>query len=120
MSGFSCEEPDHEQCERCGGCVIHGCICRLAGDSEEAEEAPELVVLEMGLPDCPTDIQCPKCRGTTVEVIYHEHVLVSMDGPEWPCAAWVRSGILTPNITEHLCLRCLRCRYGYPTKTADA
>lgn len=127
---MNCDNPEHERCERCTGCVPCGCICHLAGeDAEDAEDAegsevesdPELVHLEMGLREYSSGAICVKCGSDHPRVTYHSHIVMTLGtDTEWPCAAWVRSGLLTGSVTEHLCIRCLRCNYGFPCKTADA
>lgn len=117
------EHADHEKCERCEGCVPCGCICHLAGDSgteEDPEEGRELVELEMGLREYEGETQCPKCGSTTVQVVFHPTVVVAMGDELFACQEWIMEGLLTPNTSQHLCMRCLRCRYGWPTKTRDA
>lgn len=123
MSGINCEDPHHERCEGCGGCVVDGCLCHLAGESaEEPEEA--LTLDSMGLREfdlSSEERQCPKCGFGQMRVAYHPRiVLVPGIEQEFPCGAWVISGILSDTVTQHLCLQCVRCGYGYPTKTGDA
>lgn len=181
MSGIHCERPNHERCERCGGCVTCGCLCHLAGvqehqwvpdeerrtlegqvdhlrcsaceepsDGEHAEEpcpgAPrrcpgcdhhagegcgcppqDVLTLEsLGLRPYDLDSEeraCPKCGFGNMQVVYHPNVILTVGETvegSFPCGAWVMAGILSDQTTQHLCLRCMRCNYGYPTKTADA
>lgn len=118
---MSDEHADHEKCERCDGCVPCGCICHLAGDGEEGFEEPsEDLFLEMGLREYQPEIQCPKCGSSTVQVSFHPTVLMSFGDEIFACQEWIMEGLLTPNTGQHLCLRCVRCRYGWPTKTRDA
>jgi hypothetical protein len=74
----------------------------------------------MGLRAFEPEMQCPKCHGTALSVTYHDHVVMGFGEELYPCQEWVQAGLLTQSVTQHLCLRCLRCRYGLPTKTADA
>lgn len=117
MSGIDCDEPNHERCDRCGGCAHCGCLCHLVdGPPDEP-----LVHLEMGLKNFQEEIFCPKCHGDIVRVTLHENILQTIGGEgSHPCAEWLNKGLLTATVTEHLCLRCQRCGYGWPTKTADA
>ncbi len=118
MSGIDCDREDHEKCERCGGCVVDGCVCHLAGD--DAPEERDLVELEMGLREYQAEIQCPKCGSSTVHVVFHPTVVVGYEDEVSPCYEWIMAKLLTENTGQHLCMQCLRCRYGWPTKTRDA
>lgn len=99
----------------CDSCPTHGhsegedCGCR------------ELVIVEMGLRNFPgPETPCPKCTSEMPKIVFHPYVVISMDEAEHPCAQWAREGLLTSPITEHICVRCNRCGYGYPAKTADS
>jgi hypothetical protein len=92
--------------------------CNCDG-SQDPPERVELVVLEMGLQEFQEHMRCPKCFMEGIQVEWHPNLMIGCD-PETPCGIWVQAGLLTPSTTEHLCLRCNRCRYGWPTKTADA
>lgn len=86
-----------------------------------SEQDPELVFLEMGLRSTPgPETPCPKCTAELPRIAYHSHILIVIGEDEWPCAEWVRTGLITSSVTEHLCIRCQRCGYGYPAKTADS
>jgi hypothetical protein len=74
----------------------------------------------MGLQRFDPEQGCPKCGGQNMRVEFHESLIVHVGDEEFPCATWSRKGILTGNIGEHLCLRCLRCNYGRPTSTVDS
>lgn len=114
-----CENPDHERCERCSGCVPCGCLCHLAGDSEEPVEAP-LTLESMGLlPFMEGEgLRCPKCNTTGLALTFHETLIIVMSDEEHPCAQWTRKGLLPGRVGEHLCARCSRCGYGFPMRTA--
>jgi hypothetical protein len=89
--------------------------------SDENEQDQELIVLDLGLRDTPgPETPCPKCSAELPRITFHAFVIISMGEEEWPCAAWTREGMLTGPVTEHLCVRCQRCGYGYPAKTADS
>lgn len=115
-------QADHLRCAR----------CEVPSDSEQAErecagepgEGETLSPGDMGLRDYDLhdeDRACPKCGFGQMQVIYHSRVVITVgEGQGFPCGAWVLSGILSDQTTGHLCLRCVRCGYGYPTKTADA
>lgn len=124
MSGIDCRNPGHEKCERCGGCVLEGCICHLAAGEDVPDEAPdetaEFVEWEMGLREYEPEIQCPKCGSATVQVTFHPTVVMAYGDELFACQEWITEGLLTSNTGQHLCIRCLRCRYGWPTKTRDA
>lgn len=126
MSSIDCDNPGHERCERCGGCVPCGCLCHLAGGEDEEQASSGLVTLEMGLREFDLNSEersCPKCGYGQMQVVFHPNVIFTLgETPEgsFPCGTWVMAGILSDQTTQHLCLRCLRCGYGYPTKTADA
>lgn len=92
--------------------------------SESNEEPEEPLTLDsMGLREFDLhseERQCPKCRYAQMRVVYHARiVLVPGIQQEFPCGAWVLSGILSDSVTQHLCLQCMRCGYGYPTRTGD-
>jgi len=113
---------DHLRCVR----------CEVPSDDERAEqecagepqEGEILSPADMGLRDYDLhdeDRACPKCGFSQMQVIYHARVVITVgEGQDFPCGAWVLAGILSEHTTQHLCQRCLRCGYGYPTKTADA
>lgn len=93
----------------------------MSEQKPEGEEPNELVVLELDLKDTPgPETPCPKCGSEMPKITFHPFILISMGEEEWPCAAWAREGLLTAPVTEHLCVRCNRCGYGYPAKTADS
>jgi len=108
--------PGESRCERCGHHAGEGCGC--------PPDEPALTLADMGLRDYDLnneDRACPKCGFSQMQVIYHSRVVITVgEGQGFPCGAWVLSGILSDQTTQHLCLRCVRCGYGYPTKTADA
>lgn len=122
MSATNCEDPDHERCEKCSGCIPCGCLCHLAG--EGALSGPEyqdsLIRIGLGLRPFQHETLCPKCSSTGIRVVYHPRVVLAVGSAGTPCAAWYQAGILTLEDAQHLCLRCSRCGYGWPTKTADA
>lgn len=122
MSGIDCQDPDHSRCEQCNGCVTCGCLCHLTGESPEEEgvaESLELVHIEFGLQPYRTEQACPKCAYNGLKVTYHSLLVMNVGAQQFPCGSWYRSGILTGDVSEHLCIRCLRCGYGWPTQTAD-
>lgn len=92
-------------------------------DENEVPEEP-LTLESMGLRDYDLrdeERACPKCGANHMQVIYHPRIVITLgEGQGFPCGSWVLSGILSDSVTQHLCLHCLRCGYGYPTKTADA
>lgn len=121
MSGIDCERPDHERCDRCGGCVPCGCLCHLAGD-EQAEQPEEQLFVELGLREFQQEVSCPKCNTAQYQMVFHPNIILTVGDTaegDFPCGQWVRQGLLTPIVTQHLCVRCLRCGYGFPMKTAD-
>lgn len=95
----------------------------MSDQNEQPEEEP-LTLESMGLRDYDLHSEerlCPKCGFGQMQVVYHSRVVLTVgEGQGFPCGSWVLSGILSDTVTQHLCLRCLRCGYGYPTKTADA
>lgn len=122
MSTIDCEDPNHERCGGCGGCTTCGCLCHLAAEAVEAQQQPDrqgLIHIEFGLQPFTPEPMCPKCRSEGVQVTYHSLVIMNVGQGEYPCGSWYRSKILTGEVSEHLCLRCMRCHYGWPTKTAD-
>ena len=123
MSAVGCEDPNHEQCGTCGGCVIDGCLCHLAGEAaEEPEEPLTLDALGLRAFDLHSEErQCPKCQFAQMRVAYHPRIVITVgEAQSFPCGAWALSGILSESVTQHLCLQCMRFGYGYPTKTSDA
>lgn len=87
--------------------------------SEPEESGGELVPVEMGLLPFSgvEDVNCPKCLWKTVKTEWHACVMVWAD-PMHPCEAWVKWGLLTQPIKEHLCRKCANCGYGWPERTA--
>jgi len=64
---------------------------------------------------------CPKCASTGIRVVYHHTIVVRLESSgQSPCVSWLHSGILSPDVGQHLCLLCARCGYGWSTRTADA
>lgn len=91
--------------------------------SDEQSTDAELETMETGLQPCITDsdeVSCEKCGAGHVKVMYHPMVLIHLGGEESPCAELLRRQILSGEVTEHLCVRCVRCGYGWATETADA
>lgn len=84
-----------------------------------SEEPDGLVDIIFGLQPFVHEQHCPKCGAKAVRVVYHGCLMLNVGDKAFPCGAWFRSGILTGDIGEHLCLRCNRCAYGWPTQTAD-
>jgi hypothetical protein len=124
MSATNCEDPDHERCERCSGCVPCGCLCHLVGEgvteeTSEPESPDSLLSVELGLRPFQHETLCPKCSSTGIRAVYHPVILVTVGAGQYPCGEWLLAGTLTDDVTAHLCLRCLRCGYGWPTETAD-
>lgn len=106
------EHDSHEgQCPACGECTCVECGCQ--------EPPSGLIHIEFGLQPFRSEPECPKCRATGIRVVYHSTLILNVGIGEYPCGSWYRSGILTDSINEHLCLRCGRCNYGWPTQTAD-
>lgn len=118
------DHTDHEKCEKCEGCVPCGCICHLAPETEGAQEEAEapLTLASMGLLPFRTGdaLTCPKCSFTGLKRTFHEMIVISMDENKYPCQEWVEKNLLGGTISEHLCVRCSGCNYGFPMKTADA
>lgn len=116
---MSDEHADHEKCENCGGCVPCGCLCHLAGDPQETGEPP-LTLESMGLlPFMDGEgLRCPKCRAAGTQINYHEMIILTVSDDKFPCQEWVEKNLLGGTIGEHLCVRCQRCRYGFPMRTA--
>jgi hypothetical protein len=87
-----------------------------------SEEAPEEVSEQpSGLLPFLHEALCPKCASTGIRVVYHHTIVVSLDsGGQAPCVSWLHAGVLAPDVGQHLCLRCARCGYGWPSRTADA
>lgn len=134
--GIFCDDPNHERCEKCSGCVPCGCLCHLAGDEERCQgcghhegegcgcppSAP-LTLESMGLMAFREGegLSCPKCHMHGIAVTYHEMIIFVTDvGGQTPCQEWVQKNLLGGTIGEHLCCRCQRCGYGFPMKTADS
>jgi hypothetical protein len=95
-------------------------LCHLA----DAEEPPPahlsgLIHIEIGLQRFQPEPCCPKCSSFAIQAIFHPLIVMSVGVGQHPCSAWYGQGILTGNVSEHLCLRCTRCGYGWPTHTAD-
>lgn len=106
---------DESRCAGCGHTEAEGCGC----PPEEPLTLESMGLREYDLRD--EERSCPKCGANHMQVTYHPQVVLTLgEGQSFPCGAWVLSGILSESITQHLCLLCLRCGYGYPTKTADA
>lgn len=94
--------------------------------SEEIpEETPDpgqregLIHIEFGLQPFQSEPRCPKCDFSGVRVSYHGCLILNTGDGQHPCGSWYRSGILTDPVGEHLCMRCARCSFGWPTQTAD-
>jgi hypothetical protein len=105
------EHDSHEgQCPICYECTCVGCGCA---------DTSGLIHIEFGLQPFVQEAHCPKCNSKAVHSVYHSCLVLSMGEKSFPCEAWQRSGILTGDIGEHLCLRCQRCGYGWPSQTAD-
>ncbi len=96
----------------------------MSESDEEPQEEQALTLDSMGLREFDLhdeERQCPKCRYAQMRVVYHARIVLTPGtGQEFPCGSWVLSGILADSVTQHLCLQCARCGYGYPTKTSDA
>lgn len=90
---------------------------------ETPEQTPEphgdLIHIEFGLQPFQSEARCPKCDFSGVRVSYHGCLVLNVGTGQYPCGSWYRSGILTDPVGEHLCMRCARCQYGWPTQTAD-
>lgn len=92
---------------------------------ETPEETPDpgqregLIHIEFGLQPFQSEARCPKCDFSGVRVSYHGCLILNTGDGQHPCGSWYRSGILTDPVGEHLCMRCARCGYGWPTQTAD-
>jgi predicted nucleic-acid-binding Zn-ribbon protein len=86
---------------------------------DEPEEPGDGGALQFGLRPFQHESMCPKCGSTGIRAVYHPCVVLTLGDGQFPCASWMLSGILTPEVSQHLCLRCARCGYGWPTKTAD-
>jgi hypothetical protein len=65
-------------------------------------------------------LRCPKCSAVGSQVNYHEMIILTVSDDKFPCQEWVEKNLLGGTITEHLCVRCQRCRYGFPMRTADS
>lgn len=106
------EHDSHEgQCPICGECSCVGCGCRT--------QPSGLVHIEFGLQPFQHEHRCPKCGFSVVQVTYHPMLVMNVGEGQYPCGSWYRSSILTGEVGEHLCMRCTRCSYGWPTQTAD-
>lgn len=106
------EHDSHEgQCPVCGECSCVECDCQ--------REPEGLIHIEFGLQPFAPEAHCPKCNSKAVSTAYHGCLVLNVGDKAYPCGAWYRSGILTGDIGEHLCLRCNRCQYGWPSQTAD-
>lgn len=75
---------------------------------------------EAGLRPFRHESLCLKCAFTGIRVVYHFTIVVSLGHGQSPCAAWLLAEVLPPDTGPHLCMQCLRCGYGWVTKTADA
>lgn len=90
-------------------------------DEPQSTEA-ELMALETGLLpyDGSDEPSCIKCGAGHMKVHYHPVVIMSMGDEKTPCAELLIQRLMSTAVTEHLCVRCLRCGYGWATETADA
>jgi hypothetical protein len=88
--------------------------------SDENEVPVEEVVEDrFGLRPFMHEPMCPKCASTGVRTAYHPTIIVNLGNGQPPCVSWLHAGVLSPEVGQHLCLRCSRCGYGWPTETAD-
>lgn len=85
-------------------------------DENASEEIPEI---PSGLRPFMHEPICPKCASTGVRVVYHPMIIMSLGDGQYPCACWLSAGLLSSEVSQHLCLRCSRCGYGWPSETAD-
>lgn len=84
------------------------------------EETPEEVPEPMsGLLPFMHESLCPKCASTGIRVSYHPTIIVNLGDGQFPCVSWMHAGVISPEVGQHLCLRCARCGYGWPSRTAD-
>lgn len=82
-------------------------------------EAFGLIHIEFGLQPFRGEPSCPKCNYPGIQTIFHPVIVMNVGRGQYPCSVWYGEGILTGSVGEHLCLRCTRCGYGWPTRTAD-
>ncbi len=87
--------------------------------TEEQPGEGDYAVISTGLKPFQHEPVCPKCASTGLRSVYHPTIVVTLGEGQFPCASWLLSGILVPEVGQHLCLRCSRCGYGWPSKTAD-
>jgi hypothetical protein len=86
----------------------------------EGESEPSLTLESMGLRGFQDEVHCTKCGSMHMSVEYHEMIVFALSGHSTPCQEWTQKGLLGGAVGEHLCLRCVRCGYGYPSKTQDS
>lgn len=108
------EHDSHDgQCPVCGECGCVNCGCQAE------PERSGLIHIEFGLQPFVHEPVCPKCTSRGIATVYHGCLVLNVGDKAFPCGAWYRSRILTGEIGEHLCLRCQKCGYGWPSQTAD-
>lgn len=121
-------EPDLEHPEPDGQVDNLRCTrCEIWSMSKRAQrECPGEVPLTlgaMGLTAFRTGeaLQCPKCESpsSAMTMVFHEMAVLSMEAKA-PCQEWIEKNLLGGVISEHLCVRCSRCGYGFPMRTADS
>lgn len=117
-----------EEDETVGEAICQRCDLREYGYTDQEcpgvptrwDDGDPAQPIGFGLRSFMHEAMCPKCASTGVRTVYHPTIILSLgSNGQHPCAAWMQAGILSSSVGQHLCVRCARCGYGWPTKTAD-